>query len=186
VTLDLAVPSSIERPAELMKGLFETHLNVANLERSMEFYGNLLGLQLGTRDDTRRLAIYWIGGRGHSFLGLWEKPQNEIFRQHFAFEVDVARLHDAILALSHQRIQVRNFFDEPTDVPSVFAWMPAASVYFDDPDGHLLEFLAMLPGPPRPEIGIVSLPEWHRLDGVRRNGQGVEHEPAPPRFVSSQ
>jgi hypothetical protein len=33
VTLDLAVPSSIERPAELMKGLFETHLNVANLNR---------------------------------------------------------------------------------------------------------------------------------------------------------
>jgi catechol 2,3-dioxygenase-like lactoylglutathione lyase family enzyme len=156
---------SIERPAGLLKGLFETHLNVANLERSMEFYGNVLGLQLGTRDDSRRLAIYWIGGWGQSFLGLWEKPQNEIFRQHFAFEVDLTRLHDAILALSHQRIEVRNFFDERTDVPSVFGWMPAASVYFNDPDDHLLELLAKLPGPPKPDVGIVSLPEWNRLNG---------------------
>ena len=30
-------------------------------------------------------------------------------------------------------------------------WIPAASVYFKDPDGHSLEFIAMLPEPPQPE-----------------------------------
>jgi len=41
--------------------------------------------------------------------------------------------------------------------------MPAASVYFDDPDGHSLEFIAMLPEPPRADLGIVSLSAWRRL-----------------------
>ena len=38
----------------------------------------------------------------------------------------------------------------------VFAWMPAVSIYFDDPDGHLLELIAMLPGEAQPEGGIVA------------------------------
>jgi hypothetical protein len=33
--------------------------------------------------------------------------------------------------------------------------MPAAAIYFRDPDGHQLECLAMLDGPARPELGIV-------------------------------
>jgi lactoylglutathione lyase len=43
--------------------------------------------------------------------------------------------------------------------------MPAAAIFFDDPDGHLLELLAMLPGKPKPEIEVVSLEEWNRLHG---------------------
>jgi len=38
--------------------------------------------------------------------------------------------------------------------------MPAASVFFRDPDGHLLEYLAMLDGAPRPDLGVVSWSEW--------------------------
>jgi lactoylglutathione lyase len=157
--------TGLDKPSALMKGLFETHLNVANLERSVRFYEQVLGLEPGTRDDARRLAIYWIGGWGHAFLGLWETPRDRIVKQHFAFEVDFTRLDEAIQALTRQGIAIKNFFDEPTDVPSVFGWIPAASVYFTDPDDHLLEILATLPGPRRPEIGIVSLPEWNRLNG---------------------
>jgi lactoylglutathione lyase len=32
------------------------------------------------------------------------------------------------------------------------------SVFFRDPDGHLLEYIAMLPDAPRPEDGVVP---WH-------------------------
>jgi lactoylglutathione lyase len=46
------------------------------------------------------------------------------------------------------------------DQKRVFAWMPAASVFFDDPDGNLLEYIAMLDGRPRPELGLLSWSEW--------------------------
>ena len=38
-----------------------------------------------------------------------------------------------------------DFQGEPTEEPVVLAWMPAASLYFHDPDGNLLELWAMLP-----------------------------------------
>jgi hypothetical protein len=42
----------------------------------------------------------------------------------------------------------------------VLAWMPAASVYFHDPDGNLLEYITMLDGPARPELGVVRWADW--------------------------
>jgi hypothetical protein len=38
--------------------------------------------------------------------------------------------------------------------------MPAAAVYFLDPDGNLLEFISMLPGSARAELGIMSWSDW--------------------------
>jgi lactoylglutathione lyase len=157
-------------PSAFIKGIFETHLNVRNLERSMDFYAQVVGLEPGIHDAGRRLAIFWVGGRGRAFLGLWETPEAQIIKQHFAFELDFADLEPAIKSLSDRNIEVLDFFDTRTDVPTVFGWIPAASVYFDDPDGHLLELLAKLPGPARPDIGIVSLPEWNQRNGDHHAG----------------
>jgi hypothetical protein len=44
--------------------------------------------------------------------------------------------------------------------PSVLAWMPAAAVYFRDPDGHLLEYLAMLDDEPMASAGIIPYSRW--------------------------
>ena len=46
----------------------------------------------------------------------------------------------------------------------VFAWMPAISIYFDDPDGHSLEFIGILNGESKPENGIVSYEKWKELE----------------------
>ena len=46
--------------------LFESHLTVANLERSMTFFNHILGLELAEVFLDRRVAFYWIGGRGQS------------------------------------------------------------------------------------------------------------------------
>jgi ribosomal protein S18 acetylase RimI-like enzyme len=48
----------------------------------------------------------------------------------------------------------------PTDQPDVLAWMPAAAVYFRDPDDNLLEFIHMLPDTPRPELGVLPWTDW--------------------------
>ena len=55
-----------------------------------------------------------------------------------------------------------DFFGMPAAEPSVIGWMPAASIFFRDPDNHLLELLAMLPDAPRPGAGIVSYSTWQQ------------------------
>jgi hypothetical protein len=42
----------------------------------------------------------------------------------------------------------------------VIGWMPAATLYFRDPDGHLLEYLTMLDEEPRPDLRIVPWSDW--------------------------
>ena len=164
--------SGNEFPAVFITGLFETHLKVKNLERSMEFYEKIVGLELAVKERERRVAFYWIGGQGKTALGLWENPPwasnkgdagDQIITQHFAFELDFADLSRAVASIKQRGIVLRNFFGEVTDTPSVFGWLPAASIYFDDPDGHLLELIAKLPGKAKPEIGVVSLDEWNRF-----------------------
>jgi hypothetical protein len=49
--------------------------------------------------------------------------------------------------------------------PVVFGWMPAAAVFFEDPDGNLLELVAELSAEPRPDVGYVPLSEWRTLVG---------------------
>jgi hypothetical protein len=46
----------------------------------------------------------------------------------------------------------------------VFAWMPAIAIYFDNPDGHYLEFIAVLDGIGKPENGIISYERWLELE----------------------
>jgi len=51
-------------------GLFETHLTVAGLPRSMAFYAAVLGLELARVLPERKVAFYWIGGSGKGAPGL--------------------------------------------------------------------------------------------------------------------
>ena len=150
----------------MIAGLFETHLDVADLERAMRFYGETLGLELGLLDGERRIAFYWVGGRGEAMLGLWEKPADRIRPQHIAFRATVEDiLTRAVPFLQERALHPRNFLNDGTVRPMVFGWMPALALYFRDADGHSLEFIAMLPEEPRPEVGVVSWEEWQRLSG---------------------
>jgi lactoylglutathione lyase len=184
-----------QSPAGLFRGLFETHLHVADLEKAMAFYGEVLGLELGLHQKERRAAFYWIGRDRSAMLGLWEKPpwfvpmdgpsdvsgnglpaqrtktardgdpagKNKVLPQHLAFAVELEDLTSAIDRLKQRGVELRDFFDRVTDEPSVFGWIPAASIYFNDVDGHLLEFIARLKGEPAPEVEVVSLTEWAQL-----------------------
>ncbi|HEY6306214.1 MAG TPA: VOC family protein [Candidatus Angelobacter sp.] len=150
--------------------LFETHLTVSDLERSMSFYGETLGLKLARAFPERKVAFYWIGQAGGSMLGLWEVgsgPQR--MSLHTAFTVELADLLNAPRRLRAVNVVPRDFAQNPTDEPVVLAWMPAASLYFHDPDGNLLEFLAMLPEAPQPELGVISWSDWKRRKDTRKN-----------------
>jgi lactoylglutathione lyase len=73
-------------------------------------------------------------------------------------------LLDAPKRLESQGVTPLSFFGAETNEPSVISWMPAAALYFRDPDGHLLEYLAMLEEDPKPDLGIISRSEWLAQD----------------------
>jgi lactoylglutathione lyase len=141
--------------------LFETHLTVSDLDRSVTFYRDRLGLPVASIFPDRQVAFFWIGSRGSAMLGLWATgtaPQRMVL--HTAFRVSLEAVLEAPQALRAAGITPRDFDGEPADEPVVLAWMPAAAVYFLDPDGNLLEFLAMLQEEPRPRLGILKWSEW--------------------------
>lgn len=153
------------RPTKMIKGLYETHLYVENLERSIDFYANKLDLVQCHYEDARRAAFFWIGKPKQFMLGLWEKPKAEIDIRHFAFECEPEWvLHNSVDFLKTRNITCRNFLNDGTERPMVFAWMPALSIYFEDPNGHSLEFIGVLEGESKPENGIISYEKWLAIE----------------------
>ena len=144
-----------------LQALFETHLDVRDLDRSVAFYRDVVGLELAYRLEKRNVAFLWIGGRGRSMLGLWAGSSSpNVARLHLAFALDLEAVLAAPAALRVAGVEPLDFYEGPTAEPSVIGWMPAASVFFRDPDGHLLEFIAMLPDEPCPDVGVVPWREW--------------------------
>jgi catechol 2,3-dioxygenase-like lactoylglutathione lyase family enzyme len=144
----------------MITGLFETHILVSDLKSSREFYDLFPGLQLARVEEARNCAFYWIGKEGEAMLGLWE-TRDKIKPQHFAFRCRPdAMPEQSVNFLKSKNIDCYNFLMDGTSRPMVFAWMPAISIYFRDPDNHELEFISMLPQKPRPELGVLSLEDW--------------------------
>jgi len=145
----------------MIKGLYETHLFVKDLQRSIAFYRDTLGLELASIETERKIAFFWIGRPKQYMLGLWEKPKDKIDIRHFAFSCEVNDvLHNAVPWLKQRGLSPYNFFNDGTERPMVFAWMPAIAIYFDDPDGHCLEFIAVLDGAGRNDLGVIGYEEW--------------------------
>jgi lactoylglutathione lyase len=141
--------------------LFEAHLTVADLDASIAFYRDRLGFELAHVTPARQAAFFWIGSRGTTMLGLWASgsaPQKTT--SHLAFGTALDDVIAAPRALRSAGITALDFDGHQADQPVVLAWMPAVSIYFRDPDGHLLEYIAMLPEAPRPNVGVLTWREW--------------------------
>jgi len=148
----------------MIKGLFETHIYVEDLVRSIDFYSNTLGLTQCHYDEARKIAFFWIGKPKEAMLGVWEKPKAEIDIRHFAFSCELDDvLNKSVGFLESKNLKPYNFLNNGNHEPMVFAWMPALAIYFNDPDGHALEFISILDGEARPELGVISYEEWLSL-----------------------
>ena len=144
-----------------VRRLFETHLSVSDLQRSIGFYLDVVGLKLAFEASDRNVAFFWIGDSERSMLGLWSLGTAPLgLRLHLAFDVALDDLLGAPKQLKKQGIKPLSFFGVETTEPSVISLMPAASVYFQDPDGHMLEYVSMLEIGPRPDLGIITWSEW--------------------------
>lgn len=145
----------------MIKGLYETHIYVRDLEKSTDFYQNTLGLTLCYEDKARRINFFWIGEPQSAMLGIWEKPAEEIDIRHFAFRADLDDiLNKSVDFLEDRDLKPYNFLNNGSQTPMVFAWMPAIAIYFNDPDGHQLEFIAILEGDAKPALGVISYEQW--------------------------
>src|SRR6478672_1573219 len=146
--------TTTQRP--VVRGLFETHLSVLDLALAVRFYRDVVGLVVAYELPERGAAFLWAGEPGHAMLGLWTLGDAPLgLRLHVAFTVGLDELLRAPAALAAAGVTPLSFFGEEADEPSVIGWMPAAAVYFRDPDGHMLEYLAMLDEPARADVGIV-------------------------------
>jgi len=151
--------------------LYETHLPVKDSERSSLFYRKVVGLQFAYRDPARDIVFLWIGTGRRSMLGLWgpgtafgQQPS----KRHFAIAVSLPKLLRAGEQLYAHHVITTNFRGRRTTEPSVIGWMPSAQLYFSDPDGHSVEYIALLKD--APDSGFIgSLSEWRRRSLTKRS-----------------
>ena len=119
-----------------IRGLYEVALPVRELARAETFYREVLGLEVGLRDETRRRLFLRAGGPD-GMVVLREDPEGWS-SLHVAFTLRDEDLDAAVAALRERGVDVEG--------PLTHDWMPARSAYFSDPDGHALELCAPLAG----------------------------------------
>jgi catechol 2,3-dioxygenase-like lactoylglutathione lyase family enzyme len=117
-----------------IRGVYEVAIRVKDLPTAEAFYRNVLGLEVGLRDEKRNWLFLRAGGQD-GMIVLQEDKDNWP-TQHFAFTVDEEEIEAAAALLREQGVAV--------DGPHIHEWMPAKSAYFSDPDGHSLELCAPL------------------------------------------
>jgi lactoylglutathione lyase len=142
--------------------LYETHLPVADTEKSKAFYVDVVGLEFAYRDPGRDIVFLFIGKGKQSMLGIWGPTTTyggDPHRCHFAIAIPLAELLVVGKRLNDLGISTRDFGGAETTEPSVIGWMPSAQLYFRDPDGHSLEFITVLDDPPDADF-IGPLSAW--------------------------
>ncbi|TML96415.1 MAG: hypothetical protein E6G05_14780, partial [Actinobacteria bacterium] len=106
-------------------GLFEAHLTVSDLDRSIEFYREVVGLPLALELPERGAAFFWIGDPGEAMLGLWSLGSAPMgLSLHIALRVPLEDVRAACDALRSNGVTPLSFFGAETTEPSVIGWMP--------------------------------------------------------------
>ena len=118
----------------VIRGVYEVAIKVRDLDRAEAFYREVLGLQVGLRQEQRRWVFLRAGGDAGMIVLQEDKGQWPT--QHFAFTINEADVDRAARELLQRGVQIAG--------PMVHDWMPAKSIYFADPDGHDLELCAPL------------------------------------------
>ncbi|WP_249872131.1 VOC family protein [Oceanobacillus saliphilus] len=150
----------------MIEGLFEAHLPVSDLERSIDFYSNL-GLELDHIVEDR-LAFFWIE-KDKSWLGLWKSDKVELEYhpsiRHIAFRVSLQGLKESVTWLKNRGYKPREAFGFDPIEPFV---MPhnndaTAKIHFNDPDGNSLEFICKIENPKK-IMDSMYLSEWEEIN----------------------
>ena len=115
-----------------IRGLYEVAIPVRRLQRAETFYRDVLGLEVGLRDERRNWLFLRAGGTAG--MVVLQERDAEFPSCHFAFTVSQSDLERAASMLRDRGVSARG--------PISHDWIPGRSVYFEDPDGHELELFA--------------------------------------------
>ena len=136
----------------------------------------------GGRDGTSALLLY-SDGDIRWMLGLFQ-VDTVVHRRpaeyHISFRIAEGDVDQMIPYLRRHGMEpvhppgapVQGLMHEPI----VHGWMPAAAVFFRDPDGHLLELIADLSDAARPNFVYRPLSEWRTLVGAEQKSRIIAHE----------
>src|SRR5437773_1417372 len=130
------VASTFSRVGEAMlpiRGVYEVAIRVKDLARAEPFYREVLGLEVGIRDEKRNWLFLKAGG--DAGMVVLQEDKSEWPLQHFAFTINETDIERAATMLRERGVEVEG--------PVFHKWMNSTSLYFDDPDGNKLELLAV-------------------------------------------
>jgi lactoylglutathione lyase len=86
-----------------VRRLFESHLTASDLQCSVNFYRDLVGLTLALEVPERNVAFFWVGEAEDSLLGLWSLGSSPLgITLHVAFEATIDDLLGAPKRLESQ------------------------------------------------------------------------------------
>jgi len=139
-------------------GVYEVVIRVRDLARAEAFYREVLELEEGLRVPDRGMLFLRVGDRAGMLV--LQQDAGEWPTQHFAFGIADADLDAAARTLRARGVD--------TVGPVTHAWMPARSLYFEDPDGHDLELCAALPATAQEADGRWGAPPRAPRAGLAR------------------
>jgi catechol 2,3-dioxygenase-like lactoylglutathione lyase family enzyme len=149
----------------MILGLYEAHLPVSDLNRSIKFYSGL-GLELAWQDEDS--AFLWIE-KEKSWIGLWEgeeyKTTYHPSLRHIAFRVSYEDLKNSLRWLNAINVEPVPFGRRDSIQPFIRPNQGNASVYFNDPDGNSLELMCFInvPESMKTITDKLSIDEWEDL-----------------------
>ena len=116
-----------------IRGVYEVAIRVKDLAKAEPFYRQVLDLEVGIRDEKRNWLFLKAGGDAGMIVLQEDKSEWPV--QHFAFTIEEADLERCAAILRERGIEVEG--------PVFHDWMRSTSLYFNDPDGHALELIAV-------------------------------------------
>ena len=130
-----------------VKGLGEVSIRVKNLDAMHKFYEEVVGLELLRRDESFVFFKIAEGYGGHSQnLALFDATNRGFIEtKSLSLNSDTTTLHHIALNVALEDFEFERSRLEGAGLKvnaTVHEWLHVRSMYFSDPEGNLLEFVA--------------------------------------------
>jgi catechol 2,3-dioxygenase-like lactoylglutathione lyase family enzyme len=136
----------VKKSDSRVKGLGEVSIRVNDLERMQEFYENVVGLEVLSRDESfvffkvaegygghsQNLALFSVDNLGFIESKLPQISPDESTLHHIALNISLDDYESEKKRLESLGLNV---------VATVHEWLHVRSLYFPDPEGNLIEFV---------------------------------------------